>query len=66
VDDETARSIRKTVMPDENKELGRSEVNVLLAMIGLAQEGDEVTLDGVDERKRSESPTELFTMALEN
>ena len=35
--------------------LGRSEFNVLLALIGLAQEGEEVTLDGVDERRRSMS-----------
>lgn len=34
--------------------LGRSEFNVLLALIGLGQEGDEMTLDGVDERRRSE------------
>jgi sorting nexin-8 len=33
--------------------LGRNEFNVLLALIGLAQEGEEVTLDGVDERRRS-------------
>jgi len=34
--------------------LGRSEFNVLLALIGLAQEGEELSLDAVDERKRSE------------
>ena len=34
--------------------LGRGEFNVLLALIGLAQEGDEITLDGVDERRRSD------------
>ncbi|KAF2126429.1 hypothetical protein P153DRAFT_322275 [Dothidotthia symphoricarpi CBS 119687] len=33
--------------------LGRSEFNVLFALIGLAQEGDDVTLDSVDERKRN-------------
>ncbi|KAK5655321.1 hypothetical protein OQA88_5888 [Cercophora sp. LCS_1] len=32
--------------------LGRSEFNVLLALIGLAQEGESVSLDGVDERRR--------------
>jgi sorting nexin-8 len=32
---------------------GRNEFNVLLALIGLAQEHEEVTLDGVDERRRS-------------
>jgi sorting nexin-8 len=34
-------------------ELGRSEFNVLLALIGLGQEGEDTTLDGVDERRRS-------------
>lgn len=33
--------------------IGRSEFNVLLALIGLGQEGDDITLDGVDERRRS-------------
>jgi sorting nexin-8 len=33
--------------------VGRSEFNVLLALIGLAQEGEEATLDGVDERRKS-------------
>ena len=31
----------------------RGEFNVLLALVGLAQEGEEVSLDSVDERKRS-------------
>ena len=34
-------------------ELGRNEFNVLLALIGLGQEGEEVTLDDVDERRKS-------------
>lgn len=33
--------------------VGRGEFNVLLALIGLAQEGEDVTLDGVDERRRN-------------
>ncbi|KAF3053948.1 Sorting nexin mvp1 [Didymella keratinophila] len=33
--------------------LGRNEFNVLFALLGLAQEGDDVTLDSVDERKRN-------------
>jgi sorting nexin-8 len=33
--------------------LGRSEFNVLLALIGLAQEGEDISLDGVDERRKS-------------
>jgi sorting nexin-8 len=32
--------------------IGRNEFNVLLALIGLAQEGEDVTLDSVDERRR--------------
>ena len=32
----------------------RNTFNVLMALVGLAQEGDDVTLDGVDERKKSE------------
>ena len=37
--------------------VGRSEFNVLLALIGLGQEGEDITLDGVDERRRSECTT---------
>ena len=33
--------------------IGRSEFNVLLALIGLGQEGEDITLDGVDERRPS-------------
>lgn len=35
--------------------LGRNEFNVLIALIGLAQEGEEATLDGVDERRKSKT-----------
>ncbi|KAL2272047.1 hypothetical protein VTJ83DRAFT_1418 [Remersonia thermophila] len=41
----------------DSLELDRNQFNVLLALIGLAQEGEPVTLDGVDERRRSELPT---------
>lgn len=34
--------------------LGRNEFNVLLGLVGLAQEGETVSLDGIDERRRSE------------
>lgn len=34
--------------------LGRGKFNVLLALIGLAQESEEVSLDSVDDRKRRE------------
>ena len=40
-----------------NVELGRSEFYVLLALIGLSQENDEATLDGVDERRKSNAPS---------
>lgn len=33
--------------------IDRGEFNVLLALIGLTQEGDDATLDGVDERRSS-------------
>ncbi|KAH8599875.1 hypothetical protein B0O99DRAFT_503621 [Bisporella sp. PMI_857] len=33
-------------------ELSRNEFNVLLALIGLAQEHEDITLDGVDERRK--------------
>lgn len=36
--------------------LGRNEFNVLLGLVGLAQEGETVSLDGIDERRRSELP----------
>ncbi|KAL8377605.1 hypothetical protein RB595_008342 [Gaeumannomyces hyphopodioides] len=34
-------------------ELGRNEFNVFLALIGLAQEKETISLDGVDERRRN-------------
>jgi sorting nexin-8 len=34
--------------------LDRNQFNVLLALIGLAQEGEAIGLDGIDERRRSE------------
>ena len=47
--------IRNFVVPggqENSNGLGRSEFNVLLALIGLGQEGEEINLDGVDERRR--------------
>lgn len=38
---------------DSENGVGRGEFNVLLALIGLAQEGEDVTLDGVDDRRQS-------------
>ncbi|KAH0031038.1 sorting nexin Mvp1, partial [Aureobasidium melanogenum] len=37
---------------NDSRVLGRGEVNVVLALIGLAQEGEELGLDAVDERRR--------------
>ena len=36
-------------------DLSRNEFNVLLALIGLAQENEDITLDSVDERRKSKS-----------
>lgn len=41
---------------DDANGLGRSEFNVLLALVGLAQEGDELTFDAVDDRRHSKLP----------
>lgn len=40
--------------------IGRSEFNVLIALIGLAQEGEDITLDGVDERRRRKMNPEIL------
>jgi sorting nexin-8 len=40
--------------------LGRNEFNVLLALVGLSQEGEEVTFDAVDERRKSEQPSSVL------
>ncbi|CAN8096566.1 unnamed protein product [Discula destructiva] len=46
--------IMSMVAPDGGEvALGRNEFNVLLGLIGLAQEGETVNLDGVDERRRN-------------
>lgn len=42
------------IMKGAKESINRDEVNVLLAMVGLAQEGDEISIDGVDDRRRSE------------
>jgi sorting nexin-8 len=50
--------ILRIVVPGQEpaQGLGRGEFNVLLALIGLAQEGEEPTLDGVDDRRKSKCP----------
>ncbi|THC97837.1 hypothetical protein EYZ11_002690 [Aspergillus tanneri] len=37
---------------DDASGLGRGEFNVLLALVGLAQEGEDLTLDAVDDRRK--------------
>ena len=39
---------------DNRVELGRNEINVLIALIGLSQEKEDLSLDGVDERRGGE------------
>lgn len=56
VDEETSTKIEKAVVTDEKGALSRGEIWVLLALIGLAQEGEEeLTLDAVDERRKSKA-----------
>lgn len=48
--------ILNLVVPGEQESdngLGRNEFNVLLALVGLAQEGEDITFDSVDERRKS-------------
>lgn len=44
--------------------LDRNEFNVLMALVGLAQEGEDVTLDSVDERRKSKSEHFLYCLLL--
>jgi len=50
--DQQAKIIGIVVPGGADVLLGRNEFNVLLALIGLAQEGEVVSLDSVDERRR--------------
>ncbi|KHO01227.1 Sorting nexin mvp-1 [Metarhizium album ARSEF 1941] len=52
---EAQTRIMSLVAPGDGSDvsLGRNEFNVLLALVGLAQEGDIISLDGVDERRRN-------------
>lgn len=56
VDPSEQDRIVKLVTGGQATALGRSEFNVLLALIGLSQENEEASLDSVDERRRSELP----------
>lgn len=54
LDEDSKTRILEIFGGDGERELGRGEVNVLLALVGLGQEGEEVSLDGVDERRNGE------------
>lgn len=42
--------------------LGRPEFNVLLALIGLAQEGEDLSFDTVDDHRKSKSPPKTHSI----
>jgi sorting nexin-8 len=52
--DDQARIMNIIAPGGQSTSLGRNEFNVLLALIGLAQEREDISLDGVDERRRSQ------------
>lgn len=52
LDSEQSARILDILAPPGVNSFGRGEFNVLVALIGLAQEGDEASLDGVDDRRR--------------
>ena len=52
--DEQSRILSLISSSGQLSDLSRNEFNVLLALIGLAQEHEDITLDGVDERRRSQ------------
>ena len=70
LDADSQAAVMNVISPSEGSgagealALGRNEFNVLLALIGLAQEGEVVSLDGVDERRRSELPHLFFSSAV--
>jgi sorting nexin-8 len=51
--DEQSRIMSILSSGGQPSDLGRNEFNVLLALIGLAQEHEDITLDSVDERRKS-------------
>lgn len=54
VSEDDHNRIMSIVCGGQAKNLSRNEFNVLLALTGLAQEHEDVTLDGVDERRKSQ------------
>lgn len=63
LDADAQARIMALVAPGQGSDvlLSRNEFNVVLALIGLAQEGDIISLDGVDERRKSELKAPLYT-----
>ncbi|TVY43100.1 Sorting nexin [Lachnellula occidentalis] len=53
--DEQGRITNLITSGGQLTDLSRNEFNVLLALVGLAQEHEDITLDGVDERRRNAS-----------
>lgn len=53
ISDSDQTRILDIVGPNGQRDLGRNEFNVLLALVGLLQEKEDATLDGVDERRKS-------------
>lgn len=45
-----------------NVGVGRGEFNVLLALVGLAQEGEDLTYDAVDDRRKSKFSSVAFVL----
>lgn len=52
--DEQSRIVSIVSSGGQLSDLSRNEFNVFLALIGLAQEHEDITLDSVDERRRSQ------------
>ncbi|KAK8035139.1 hypothetical protein PG993_010134 [Apiospora rasikravindrae] len=61
--DEQARIMNILSPQGEEVQLDRDSFNVLLALIGLAQEGETINLDGVDERRRNLPSTQLSNLS---
>ncbi|KAL2075665.1 hypothetical protein VTL71DRAFT_608 [Oculimacula yallundae] len=51
--DEQSRVVSIITSGGQLSDISRNEFNVLLALIGLAQEHEDITLDSVDERRRN-------------
>jgi len=51
--------ILSILMKGGKQSIGREEFYVLLALVGLEQQGEEVTIDGVDDSRRSIIPCRL-------